>query len=536
MFGVILCMFTAFCAATSYTPHIIIITADDIGYADVGFNNPDLENSPTPKMDEWARGSTVMKNYYVSPNGFSTRSALLTAKHPAVLGTQFEMQDATIPYGLDPSHKLLPEYLKTLGYACHAVGQWDLGFYSKDMLPTQRGYDTFYGSYLSFGDYNTHSAKDRAGHEGLDLHENMKIDESEEGGFKPELYSGKAVKIIQDHDYDKPLHLYVALQSAQIGDYNVLCNEDSSKRQMPNFYYKKFTHIQDPVRRCYLALLSTIDTAFDEIVAALKNKMMLKNSVVIFTGTSGGPAAGQFDYNAASNFPFRGAKLTGWEGAVRGVAMVYTDRANQNHQTISNCMFHVSDWIPTLLTLYKNTTGKELSADVFSPMYGVDQYNCMFLHQPSKRDTVIHFLYGNSASIRTHKYKYIVNTDGKLAKMDEWYSPNSPNCSIRDNLPCNPADRACLFDLSADPCEMHNIIDLEGESILSFIRSTITDFNETVKYDKPGKAQEEGDPVNFGYTWQSWTLSVSSASSATSTYILAVTFFYLIFDSAFMQS
>lgn len=38
--------------------------------------------------------------------------------------------------------------------------QWDLGFYSDDLLPTNRGYDSFYGSYLSYGDYLTHRAKD----------------------------------------------------------------------------------------------------------------------------------------------------------------------------------------------------------------------------------------------------------------------------------------------------------------------------------------------------------------------------------------
>ena len=40
------------------------------------------------------------------------------------------------------------------------VLQWDLGFYSDDLLPTSRGYDSFYGSYLSYGDYVTHRAKD----------------------------------------------------------------------------------------------------------------------------------------------------------------------------------------------------------------------------------------------------------------------------------------------------------------------------------------------------------------------------------------
>ena len=38
-------------------------------------------------------------------------------------GTQFENNDGTKPYGLDPSETILPEYLKQLGYRSHAVGQ-----------------------------------------------------------------------------------------------------------------------------------------------------------------------------------------------------------------------------------------------------------------------------------------------------------------------------------------------------------------------------------------------------------------------------
>ena len=42
----------------------------------------------TPFMGQYstARSSMVLKNYYVMPNGHSTRSALLTGKHPAMLG------------------------------------------------------------------------------------------------------------------------------------------------------------------------------------------------------------------------------------------------------------------------------------------------------------------------------------------------------------------------------------------------------------------------------------------------------------------
>lgn len=55
---------------------------------------------------------------------------------------------------------------------------------------------------------------------------------------------------------------------------------------------------------------------------------------------------------------YRGAKSTGWEGAVRGVSMVYYPRGESVTQRTSDCLFHVTDWIPTLISMYDEAGGK----------------------------------------------------------------------------------------------------------------------------------------------------------------------------------
>lgn len=55
-------------------------------------------------------------------------------------------------------------------------------------------------------------------------------------------------------------------------------------------------------------MLWKLDISVGEIVAALDEKGMLHNSIIIFTTDNGGPAAG-FNNNAASNWPLRGVSF-----------------------------------------------------------------------------------------------------------------------------------------------------------------------------------------------------------------------------------
>lgn len=64
-------------------------------------------------------------------------------------------------------------------------------------------------------------------------------------------------------------------------------------------------------------MVSELDDSVGRVVAALKNRKMLENSIIVFTTDNGGPADG-FNLNAASNWPLRGTKNTLWEGGVRG--------------------------------------------------------------------------------------------------------------------------------------------------------------------------------------------------------------------------
>lgn len=59
--------------------------------------------------------------------------------------------------GLLTTERLLPSYLQELGYATHLIGKWDLGKSREHYLPTNRGFDTFYGFLSSSVDYYTYN-------------------------------------------------------------------------------------------------------------------------------------------------------------------------------------------------------------------------------------------------------------------------------------------------------------------------------------------------------------------------------------------
>jgi arylsulfatase A-like enzyme len=62
---------------------------------------------------------------------------------------------AAEPRGLPPG-KILPQYLKDLGYTTRAVGKWHLGFYKREVTPTYRGFDShlgYWNDYVSYYDY-----------------------------------------------------------------------------------------------------------------------------------------------------------------------------------------------------------------------------------------------------------------------------------------------------------------------------------------------------------------------------------------------
>ncbi|CAL4062064.1 unnamed protein product, partial [Meganyctiphanes norvegica] len=103
-------------------PNIVLIVADDLGFNDVPWHNPDVK---APHLNKLARRGIILENHYVMPVCTPSRAALLTGMYPFRYGRQIGATRPLSPIGLNTSLTILPQRLQRLGYKTHMVGKWN---------------------------------------------------------------------------------------------------------------------------------------------------------------------------------------------------------------------------------------------------------------------------------------------------------------------------------------------------------------------------------------------------------------------------
>ncbi|XP_023323524.1 arylsulfatase B isoform X3 [Eurytemora carolleeae] len=386
-------------------PNIIFIMADDLGFNDVSWHNPDIS---TPNLHNLGRSGVILEQNYVQPICTPSRATLLTGLYPIHTGRQHRVLLNEEPRGLFTNLTLLPQYLKELGYSTHLVGKWHLGFCNEDYLPTRRGFDSFLGYYNGAEDYYKHNLPAQLNPHsiGYDFREGEKIDKKYSDKYSAHVFSERAEQIIRNHNTSVPLFLYLAAQSVH------------APLQVPQEYEIPYAHIKNRARRTFSGMVSALDEAVGNITKALEQTGQIKNTIIVFSTDNGGQIK-----NGGNNFPLRGNKNTLWEGGTRGVAFITGPGVPGGR--ISNQLFHISDWVPTLLSAAGYDMGNLVGLD------GLDQWKTIKNGEQSPR---IEMLYnidpyhdpgsgsGPVGAIRVGEYKLIKGNPGKP---DGWVPPDS---------------------------------------------------------------------------------------------------------------
>lgn len=384
-------------------PHILLIVADDLGWRDVGYHGGDVH---TPHLDRLALNGARLESHYAHPQCTPTRAALLTGRYPWRYGLQTAgiLRHAT--WGLPTDERVLPQALKTAGYRTALVGKWHLGHADKAYWPTHRGFDSFYGHLAGSIGYFSHEDEGRP-----DWYRNdMAITES---GYATTLLGHEAARIVRAHDPRTPLFLYLAF------------NAPHSPYEAPKEYEDRYLDVADPLRRVYAAMITAMDDAIGGVLTALDESGMRQHTLIIFQSDNGGATSPRSSGRTPSdNTPYRGGKVTLWEGGVRVPAFA-TWPGHIAAGTVVTEPTHTVDWFATFMMLAGGLSGAGKDLD------GRDIWDTMTDGARSPHDDIPLHVEMFRAGLRQGQWKLV------------WF-PLLPQ-------------RILLYDLSADPGEQRNL-------------------------------------------------------------------------------
>jgi len=391
-------------------PNIVYIIADDLGWKDVGFRGSDIR---TPNLDKLAKGGAIFEQFYAQPMCTPSRAALMTGRYPHRYGLQTIVIPSAGTYGLATDEWLLSQALKEAGYKTAIVGKWHLGHADRKYWPLQRGFDYHYGPILGEIDYYTHTA-----HGTVDWYKNNRL--LKEDGYVTELLGEDAVKLIKEHDTKTPLFLYLAFTAPH------------APYQAPEKYLDEYKNIADPTRRAYAAMITVMDNEIGRVVAALDERGMRDNTLIIFQSDNGGPRSAMFTGEVdtskltipSDNGPYRDGKGMLYEGGTRVVALANWP-GHIEPGTVVDEPIHIVDMYPTLTALAGAPAGKG------KPVDGLDVWPTISAGKPSPRDEIVYDIEPFRAALRKGDWKLVWKT----------------------TLP----SRVELFNLEQDPYEKTNL-------------------------------------------------------------------------------
>lgn len=275
-------------------PNIVIMLADDLGYADLSFRGSDID---TPHIDSLARDGMNLERFYVLPICTPTRSALMTARDPMKLGTAYAGYQPWHNGGVSPTERFLPQTFQAAGYQTAMIGKWHLGFTHEALTPNARGFDHFFGHLNTQIDYFDYTVSD-----GYDLQENG-ISQPKPDAYATDIHGEQAARYLTDiRDPEKPFLLYVPFLAPH------------TPMQAPEALEDKYKNRRNtPVpKRTYAAMVDSLDQAVGRVLTTLEEQGLSGNTIVFFFSDNGGITTFGSD-----NSPFRGGKLQTFEGGVR---------------------------------------------------------------------------------------------------------------------------------------------------------------------------------------------------------------------------
>ena len=341
-------------------PNFVFILVDDLGYMDIGANNPETFYE-TPNVDRLAsEGMRFTQGYAANPVCSPTRYSIMTGKYPSRAdATNFFsgrregwFQPAPLNDRMALEEVTLAEALKEAGYQTAFVGKWHLGP-TEEFWPKQQGFDINIGGH--------HKGSPPGGY--FAPWQNPRLENGPNGEFLTERLTDESLAILEQFQSD-PFLLYLSFHTVhtplQAPEGLVKKYQQKAERlgltDKPEFGIEEQCLPTDRPRQVrilqkhatYAAMVESMDTAVGRVLEKLDRLGLAETTTVCFFSDNGGLSTSEG--LPTSNLPLRGGKGWTYEGGIREPMIIKSPGMTSPGRTCDEPVIS-TDYYPTLLEI-----------------------------------------------------------------------------------------------------------------------------------------------------------------------------------------
>ena len=513
-------------------PNILLIMVDDMGWADLGCYGSEI---PTPNIDALAKNGVRFTQFYNTARCSTTRASLLTGLYPHQAGMG-HLDGLRLPESLGTHGRLndravtIAQVLGSAGYHTSMVGKWHLG-QQAGTTPWNKGFQR--SATTRFGELYFPHEKHKPGTEFVYLDGQETPAESPKLGtgewYSTFMFTDWALKFVDDaKQQQKPFFLYFAhgaphfplkAPAEVIAKYRGKYKAGWDKLRLARHAKQIELGLVDPkwplsprpeevaawdslspedqdrfdhMMATYAAMLDCVDQSVGRMVAGLKERGMLDDTLILFLSDNGGNAEGGprgitqggeigsadshvflgMSWATLNNTPFRRYKHFTHEGGISSPLIAHWPKGipAERDGKLEKQPGHLIDVMATAVDLAGATYPATFDKHPILPKEGIS-LRPAFLGEPLHRVKPIFWEHEGNRAVRSGPWKAVMKLKG------EWE----------------------LYNIEEDRTEQHNLIGI-NKAVAVLLIQQWNDWAATSFVDPwtgPARNNWGAEPIRF---------------------------------------